>query len=215
MGGTHYPEHLCPIFNAFRDGLPCRIDTEYFWRKNGLPFAVEYSSYPIMDDAVVQGAVVTFVDISARRQAEDVLKQAHAVLEQRVSDRTHELQAALSQLRELSAYTHSVREDERCRIAREVHDELGSLLVALKMDVGWLDKRLSEQQQRNADAAQAMRGTMRSKCQSMSRQIETAVDNVGRIITYLRPSILDHQGLCAALDWQVHEFVQSSEMQLD
>ena len=215
MRGTHYPEHLCPIFKAFRDGLPCRIDAEYFWRKNGSPFAVEYSSYPIMDGHVVQGAVVTFVDISARRQAEDALKLAHAVLEQRVSERTHELQAALGQLRELSAHTHSVREDERCRIAREVHDELGSLLVALKMDVGWLDKRLSEQQQRDSDAAQVMRDTMRGKCQSMSRQIETAVDNVGRIITDLRPSILDHQGLWAALDWQAHEFVQSAELQLD
>jgi PAS domain S-box-containing protein len=213
--GQHYPEHLCPIFNAFRNGLPCRIDTEYFWRKSGSPFAVEYSSYPIMDGGVVQGAVVTFVDISARRQAEDALKQAHAVLEHRVSERTHELQEALSQLRELSAYTHSVREDERTRIAREVHDELGSLLVALKMDVGWLDKRLGEQQQRDSDAAQSMRNTMRSKCQNMSRQIETAVDNVGRIITDLRPSILDHQGLWAALDWQAHEFVQSAELQLD
>ena len=213
--GQHYPEHLCPIFNAFRNGLPCRIDTEFFWRKDGTAFAVEYSSYPIMEGEVVQGAVVTFVDISARRQAEDALKQAHAVLEQRVSERTHELQEALRQLRELSAYTHSVREDERTRIAREVHDELGSLLVALKMDVGWLDKRLGEQQQRGADAAQAMRDTMRGKCQNMSRQIETAVDNVGRIITDLRPSILDHQGLWAALDWQAHEFVQSAELQLD
>ena len=213
--GQHYPEHLCPIFNAFRNGLPCRIDTEYFWRNNGTPFAVEYSSYPIMEGDVVQGAVVTFMDISARRQAEDAIKQVHAVLEQRVSERTHELQEALTQLRELSAYTHSVREDERTRIAREVHDELGSLLVALKMDVGWLDKRLSEQQQRGADAAQTMRDTMRGKCQKMGRQIETAVNNVGRIITDLRPSILDHQGLWAALDWQAHEFVQSAELQLD
>ncbi|MFN5348387.1 MAG: PAS domain-containing protein [Polaromonas sp.] len=215
QAGQHYPEHLCPIFHAFRSALPCRIDTEYFWRKDGTSFAVEYSSYPIMEGDLVQGAVVTFVDISARRQAEDALKQAHAVLEQRVSERTHELQEALRQLRELSAYTHSVREDERTRIAREVHDELGSLLVALKMDVGWLDKRLSEQQQRDANAAQAMRDTMRGKCQSMSRQIETAVNNVGRIITDLRPSILDHQGLWAALDWQAHEFVQSAELQLD
>ena len=218
QSGQHYPEQLCPIFNAFRDGLPCRIDTEYFWRKNGTPFAVEYSSYPIMDGDVVQGAVVTFVDISARREAEDALRQAHTILEQRVSERTHELQAALSQLRELSAYTHSVREDERCRIAREVHDELGSLLVALKMDVGWLDKRLSEQQPQGTAAPtahDAVRDNMRHKCQKMSRQIEAAVDNVGRIITDLRPSILDHQGLWAALDWQAHEFVQSAELQLD
>ena len=212
--GQHYPEPLCPIFNAFRRGLPCRIDTEHFWRQDGTAFAVEYSSYPIIEGGVVQGAVVTFVDISARRQAEDALRQAHAVLEQRVSERTQELSAALQQLRELTAYANTVREDERTRIAREVHDELGSLLVALKMDVGWLDKRLGEQQQRDPDAAQAMRDTLRGKCQNMGRQIETAVDNVGRIITDLRPSILDHQGLWAALEWQAHAFVQSAELAL-
>lgn len=214
-GGAHYPEHLCPIFNAFRKALPCRIDTELFWRKDGSAFAVEYSSHPIVEGGVVQGAVVTFVDISARRQAEDALRQAHAVLEQRVSERTQALSEALQHLRELTAYTHTVREEERTRIAREVHDELGSLLVALKMDVGWLDKRLGEQQQREPVAAQAMRETMRCKCQNMGRLIESAVDNVGRIITDLRPSILDHQGLWAALDWQAHEFVQSAELALD
>jgi len=213
--GAHYPEQLCPIFNAFRMALPCRIDTEQFWRRDGSAFAVEYSSYPIVDGGVVQGAVVTFVDISARKRAEDALRQANDVLEQRVSERTQALSEALQQLRELSAYTHTVREEERTRIAREVHDELGSLLVALKMDVGWLDKRLGEQQQREPVAAQAMRDTMRSKCQNMSRLIEAAVDNVGRIITDLRPSILDHQGLWAALDWQAHEFVQSAELGLD
>ena len=210
-GGAHYPEQLCPIFNAFRQALPCRIDSEVFWRKNGDAFAVEYSSYPIVENGLVQGAVITFVDISARRQSEAALRQAHAVLEQRVSERTQALSEALQQLRELSAYTHSVREDERTRIAREVHDELGSLLVALKMDVGWLDKRLAEQQQRDPDAFETLRG----KCRSMGRLIETAVDNVGRIITDLRPSILDHQGLWAALDWQAHEFVQSAELALE
>jgi PAS domain S-box-containing protein len=212
--GQHYPEPMCPIFNAFRRGLPCRIDSEHFWRRDGTAFAVEYSSYPIVEAGVVQGAVVTFVDISARRQAEDALRQAHAVLEQRVDERTQELSAALKQLRELTAYANTVREDERTRIAREVHDELGSLLVALKMDVGWLDKRLSEQQQREPGAAQTMRETMRGKCQNMGRQIETAVENVGRIITDLRPSILDHQGLWAALEWQAHTFVQSAELAL-
>ena len=107
-----------------------------------------------------------------------------------------------------------MREQERTRIAREVHDELGSLLVALKMDVNWLDKRLSEQPQRAAEAAQQMRDRMRGKCQDMSRLIENAVDNVGRIITDLRPSILDHQGLWAALEWLANEFVRSSELEL-
>jgi signal transduction histidine kinase len=213
--GTHYPEHECPIFNAFRKGLPCRIDTELFWCVDGHSFAVEYTSYPIIDGSIVQGAVVTFVDISARKQAEEALRQAHAELEQRVSERTLALTEALQQLRELTAYTHTVREEERTRIAREVHDELGSLLVALKMDVGWLNKRLAEQAQRSTQAAQDMRDQMRAKCHNMSGLIEAAVDNVGRIITDLRPSILDHQGLCVALDWQAHEFVQSAELALD
>ena len=102
-----------------------------------------------------------------------------------------------------------MREDERTRIAREVHDELGSLLVALKMDVNWLDKRLGEQEARTREAAQDMRQRMRGKCQNMGRLIETAVDNVGRIITDLRPSILDHQGLWAALEWQAHDLLPS------
>jgi PAS domain S-box-containing protein len=222
--GSHYADTDCPIFNAFRQGLPCRIDTEVFWRRDRSAFAVEYSSYPIIDGTQVRGAVITFVDITERKRAADALQKAKDELEQRVSERTQELSAALGQLRELSAYSENVREEERTRIAREVHDELGSLLVALKMDVNWLDKRLgeldspipqaSEQQQRDQDDAQAMRERMRSKCQNMSRLIENAVDNVGRIITDLRPSILDHQGLWAALEWQAYEFAQSGELAL-
>ncbi|MBX3653509.1 MAG: PAS domain-containing protein [Ramlibacter sp.] len=213
--GSPYPDTDCPIFNAFRQGLPCRIDTEVFWRRDRTPFAVEYSSHAILDGAQVRGAVITFVDITERKRAADALQKAKDELELRVAGRTRELSVALRQLRELAAYSEAVREEERTRIAREVHDELGSLLVALKMDVNWLDKRLSEQQSRDPLAAQAMRDRLRCKCQGMSQQIENAVDNVGRIITDLRPSILDHQGLWAALEWQAQEFVQSAELGLD
>ena len=219
--GSHYPDTDCPIFNAFRQGLPCRIDTEVFWRRDRSAFAVEYSSHPILDGGQVRGAVITFVDITERKRAADALKEANGALhrakdelELRVAGRTRELSVALGQLRELAAYSEGVREEERTRIAREVHDELGSLLVALKMDVNWLDKRLGEQEARTREAAQDMRQRMRGKCQNMSRLIENAVDNVGRIITDLRPSILDHQGLWAALEWQALEFVQSAELQL-
>jgi PAS domain S-box-containing protein len=212
--GSHYADVDCPIFNAFRQALPCRIDSEVFWRRDGSSFAVEYSSYPILDGHEVRGAVVTFVDITERKRAADALKRAHDQLEVRVAERTQELSAALDRQRELSAYLEAVREEERTRIAREVHDELGSLLVALKMDVNWLDKRLSEQQARTPHEAEAMRTRLRSKCSGMSRQIEAAVDNVGRIITDLRPSILDHQGLWAALEWQAQEFVASAELVL-
>ncbi len=207
--GAHYPVEDCPIFKAFLEGLPCRIDTEVFWRRDGSNFPVEYSSHPIIDSGQVRGAVVTFVDITERKRAADALQRAKDELEERVGERTLALATALKQVRELAARSEAVREEERTRIAREVHDELGSLLVALKMDVNWLDKRLSEQEQRTLEAAGDMRQRMRCKCQNMSR------DNVGRIITDLRPSILDHQGLWAALEWQAQEFVQSAEMSLN
>ena len=192
--GRPYAEHDCPIFNAFRQGLPCRVDAEVLWRADGSPFWAEYSSYPIVEHGAVQGAVVTFVDIGERKRAEALLKQTHAELEQRVAERTR-------QLRELANHLETVREQERTRIAREIHDELGSLLVALKMDTQWLDKRLAD------------RPALQCKCHGMGRLIDTAVENVGRIITDLRPSILDHQGLWAALEWQAQEFIEASELQ--
>ena len=201
--GQPYPEADCPIFNAFRQGLPCRIDSEVLWRSDGSPFSAEYSSHPILDGGVVQGAVVTIVDITERKRSEALLQQSHEQLERRVGERTAELTQALGALRELSAYSESVREEERTRIAREIHDELGSLLVALKMDVGWVEKRVQD------------RPELSCKCHGMGRTIDTAVDNLGRIITDLRPSILDHQGLWAALEWQAQEFIETTELASD
>ena len=191
--GRHYPECDCPIFNAFRRGLHCRIDDEVLWRADGSSFPAEYSSYPVIEHGEVKGAVVTFVDITQRKRAEELLRRTNDELERRVADRTREL-------RDLANHIETVRESERKRIAREIHDELGSLLVALKMDADWMGKRL------------AAEPALQAKCHGMGRLIDTAVDNVGRIITDLRPSILDHQGLWAALDWQAHEFIDSSEL---
>ncbi len=204
--GSHYADTDCPIFNAFRRGLPCRLDTEVFWKHDRSSFPVEYSSYPIMEGAEVRGAVITFVDVTERKAAADALKRARDELEVRVNERTQELSVALEQLRELAAYSERVREDERTRIAREIHDELGSLLVALKMDVNWLKKRILE--------PEPLLDRMQIKCGDMNRLIEDAVQNVGRIITDLRPSILDHQGLWAALEWQAQDFVRSAELEL-
>lgn len=201
--GTPYPEHACPIFLAFRTGQPCRIDQEVFWRRDGTSFAVEYSSHQIVDQGEIRGAVITFSDISARRRAEEELQRAKQELEQRVKERTAELSSALMQLRRLAAHVNSVREEERKRIAREIHDELGSLLVALKLDVDWMERRVADREE------------VARKCASMNRLIEVAVENVGRIITDLRPSILDHQGLIAALEWQVQEFADAAGMHCD
>jgi PAS domain S-box-containing protein len=191
--GRPYPECDCPIFNAFRRGLPCRIDDEVLWRADGSAFPAEYSSYPVIEHGQVQGAVVTFVDITERKRAEELLRRSHEELERRVAERTREL-------RDLANHLETVREGERTRIAREIHDELGSLLVALKMDTHWLGKRVEAQP------------VLVAKCHGMGRLIDSAVDKVGRIITDLRPSILDHQGLWAALEWQAQEFIESSEL---
>lgn len=201
--GAAYPEADCPIFQAFRTGEACQVDHEVLWRADGTPFAAHYSSHQIIAQGTVRGAVVTFSDISQRRQAEEALQRAKLELEARVDERTHELSVALTALRELAAHAHSVREQERTRIAREIHDELGSLLVALKLDVGWMARRVT-----------ALEPVAR-KCATMNRQIESAVENVGRIITDLRPSILDHQGLLAALEWHIQEFAEATELQCE
>ena len=205
--GSHYPVDHCPIFHAFSHGLPCHIEDEVLWRKDGSSFQAEYTSHPIIERTAegetILGAVATIKDISERKRAENLLKQTNDELERRVAERTAELTRALSDLRELAAYLETVRETERTRIAREIHDELGSLLVALKMDVNWLEKRVDD------------RPPLAQKCQGMGNLIDTAVDNVGRIITDLRPSILDHRGLWAALSWQAQELINSAELQAD
>ncbi len=199
--GSAYAERSCPIFQAFRSGRPCRIDSDVLWRRDGSSFPAQYSSAPIVEDGVVRGAVVTFVDISERKRSERLLHDANEALETRVAERTRDLTAALDELRRLSAHAHSVREDERTRIAREIHDEFGSLLVGLRLDTAWLRSRLAD------------RPELAGKCHGMSRTIEAAVENVGRIITDLRPSLLDHQGLAAALEWQVAEFARTTEIE--
>lgn len=76
--GTHYPDHDCPIYAAFRDGAVHTVDGEVFWRKDGTPVWVEYTSTPIRDGSVVVGAVIVFRDVSQRREADEKLHAALA-----------------------------------------------------------------------------------------------------------------------------------------
>ncbi|MCP4042439.1 MAG: PAS domain S-box protein, partial [Gammaproteobacteria bacterium] len=71
--GTPYPTDECPIFHAFLSGTGTHVDTEVLWRDDGSSFPAEYWSYPIRRDGEVIGAVVTFLDITERRQAEQEL----------------------------------------------------------------------------------------------------------------------------------------------
>jgi PAS domain S-box-containing protein len=76
--GSHYPDEHCPIYAAFRDGAVHNVDNEVFWRKDGTPVWVEYTSTPIRDRAMVVGAVIVFRDVSQRREADEKLHAALA-----------------------------------------------------------------------------------------------------------------------------------------
>lgn len=91
--GSTYNQINCPIYAAFQDGKVHHINDEVFWRKNGSSFPVDYISTPIRDEKEnITGVVVTFRDISARKQAEDDLKKYHDQLEEIVKERTKELE---------------------------------------------------------------------------------------------------------------------------
>ena len=107
VDGAPYPQDKCRIASARYKGEATHVDDEVFWRSDGRSFPVEYRSYPIRRDGVILGTVVTFSDISRRKEAEDKIRRLNEELEQRVVERTGELQAAnthllqsLEQLRE-------------------------------------------------------------------------------------------------------------------
>lgn len=201
------PVHDCRIFRAFQEGRGVRVEDEVLWRRDGKAFPAEYASYPIRDGehgGEVVGAVVTFSDISARKRTEAALQAAHDELERRVAARTAELQAASEALRashqalqRLSAHLNQVREEERRHIARDIHDELGASLTALQLEMNWLRRQLP------APALQ-------SKLDDMLEIAGNAMGAVRRILTDLRPGVLDHLGLWAALEALLTEFQQRS-----
>jgi PAS domain S-box-containing protein len=198
--GRNYDVHECPIFRAFQEGQGVRIESEVLWRRDGSAFPAEYTSYPIRDAGQIVGAVVTFADITERKRAEAVLRANQVELERRVSERTAALQDANARLQQshsalqrLSAHLQQVREDERTHIAREVHDELGASLTALQFDLNWLRPRLAHD-----DA-------LENKLDDMMSVTQQALGAVRRILTDLRPGVLDHLGLWAAIEWQLQE----------
>jgi signal transduction histidine kinase len=104
------------------------------------------------------------------------------------------LRRSHDQLRALTGHLQFVREEERTRIAREVHDELGQALTGLKIDLSWLSGRIARE-----------RALLR-KAKEMSAQIDATIHTVRRIATELRPGVLDSLGLAAAIEWQTMDF---------
>ncbi len=103
------------------------------------------------------------------------------------------LRASTEQLRQLAAHLLSVREEERARISREVHDELGQSLTAVKMDLAWLEFRMPRE------------GGMLERIRATRKLADSIIQSIRRISTELRPAVLDI-GLADAVEWQVQEF---------
>jgi PAS domain S-box-containing protein len=74
--GTLCPPEQCDVLRSIRTGSGCRVSDDIFWRKGGTAFPVEYSSYPIFENGIIRGAVVTFNDISERKKAEEEVRDA-------------------------------------------------------------------------------------------------------------------------------------------
>jgi PAS domain S-box-containing protein len=178
---TIHPEDLAGIVETWRGAIAARepfehesrvrrADGEYRW--------MLHRSVALRDEG---GNIVKWygssVDIEDRKRAETIL------------------QHSLDQLRALAARLQTVREEERIRLAREIHDELGQALTAIKIDFTSLLRDLPEDQ-----------GSVAPRSQSILKLLDQTIQSVRRIATELRPGILDDLGLVAALEWAAEDF---------
>ena len=162
---------------VMRRGYSDIYEKEYI-RKDGTIFPVELRAYLSKDtNGHPMGMWAIVRDISERKKIES------------------EILDSQKRLRNLTAHLQSVREEERTNIAREIHDEMGQTLTALKMDLFWIKRKMVHQPE-----------PVEEKISGMSSLIDGAVQSMKRISTELRPGLLDDFGLSAAMEWQAEEF---------
>jgi len=131
----------------------------------------------------------------------------HIGIQRDITDRhraAEEIARSREELRALAARLESVREEERTRIARELHDELGQALTGLKLDLAWMERRLNRQQSELVD-----------RCANLLGRLDDVMIAVRRIVTELRPSVLDQLGLADAIEWQAQDFAARTGLALE
>jgi signal transduction histidine kinase len=149
---------------------------EYRYRRKDGSYAwIEGHGYVIRDETgQALRAIGCATDVTARKLAEEKLEGSHR------------------QLRALAARLESLREEERHRIAREIHDDLGQMLTGLKMDLRWAEKRLA------LESSQTLNPVL-DKIVGAGELVDATIGSVQRIARDLRPDVLDTLGLAAAL----------------
>lgn len=207
------PQHN--LAEAARGG-ECK-DEGWRLRKDGSRFWASVVLTALRDEARnIRGFVKITRDLTERRENEVVLREAKETLERRVqqrattlvqvnlelrqqiAEREHvegELRKSLEQLRALAARLQLVREEERTLIARELHDELGQVCTAIKMDLSSIGRKTTKRQ-----------APLRAKIDLAMQLVDQMIFTVRRIASELRPRTLDDLGLTAALQWQAQEF---------
>ncbi|MFN8611184.1 MAG: PAS domain-containing sensor histidine kinase [Vulcanimicrobiota bacterium] len=129
---------------------------------------------PLIRHGQVESVVVIATNISARRRVEQDLRHSR------------------EQLRRLAIHQQAALEEERRHMSREVHDELGQQLTALKLDLAWLERRLDD-------------SPLLDRVEQMGLLVTNTIGTVRRISSRLRPPLLDELGLAPALDWLVQD----------
>jgi signal transduction histidine kinase len=149
---------------------------------------VDFIAKPVIPE-VLRSKLSIFVGIN------DMTRMLNAELAERAATESR-LRSSEEKLRALAAHLQSVREEERIRIAREIHDELGQALTGLKFDLASFAKHFE------ADTA----AVRQEKQNALATAIDRLINSVRRISSGLRPEVLDEIGLSAAVDWQAREF---------
>jgi signal transduction histidine kinase len=134
---------------------------------------------------VLVASQLVLVEMRRRVRQEADLRDQKMELENQVETRTQELAALSTHLQEIS-------EQEKSALSRELHDELGGLLISARMDLSWIQKRL-----------QVSDPAIQQRFQRIHESLSSGVDLKRRVVEELRPTLLDNMGLFAALRWQV------------
>jgi PAS domain S-box-containing protein len=173
-------------------------------RRDGTSFTAMVTDSPVLDDnGVMIGIIGVSLDLSARERAEEAYRKANQELELRVERRTQELNAANENLRELSGRLLQLQDEERRRIARELHDSVGQLLAAISMNTETIK---AESEKLSHAAAEALFHN--------SRMVDEILGQIRTISHLLHPPLLDEAGLASALDWYVNGFSQRSNIEV-